>query len=171
MKISTKTLTRTGVLLALTLAVQLLKLSQLITGTGVNTLLLVTLMMVGPLQASTIGIITPLVALMVGIMKPPMAPAIPFIMASNAVIVLVFHYLSNKNKYMGLVAAAFAKFLVLFGATKLVLSTLLPPPILDKVAVTFGITQFFTAMAGGFLALIIVPMVKKYLKDETEIKE
>lgn len=171
MNISTKNLTRTGVLLALTLAIQLLKLPQLITGTGINALLLITLMTVGPIQAITIGVITPLVALMVGIMKPPMAPALPFIMLANAVIILVFHTFRNKNKYLGMVAAGFCKFVVLFGATKLVLSSILPPPIAEKLAVTFGITQFFTALAGGILALIIVPMIKNYLKEEEGVKE
>jgi len=167
---STKNITRTGVLLALTLAVQLFKLPQLVTGIGVNALLLITLMTVGPIQAVTIGAITPLVALMVGIIKPPMVPAIPFIMASNAVIVLGFHYLRNKNQYLALVVAAFAKFILLFGAVKLVLSSMLPPPILEKVAVAFGITQFFTALAGGIVALSVVPLLKKYLKEEYEVK-
>ncbi len=170
MNISTKNITRTGVLLALTLAVQLLKLPQLATGIGVNALLLITMFTVGPIQATTIGLITPLVALMVGIIKPPMAPALPFIMISNAVIILTFYYLRNKNKYFSLGVAALAKFLVLFGATKLVLGALLPPPILEKVAVVFGITQFFTAIAGGLVALAIAPMVNKYLKEEEEIK-
>lgn len=163
METKTQNITRTGILLALTLAIQFIRLPQLITGTGVNAMLLIAAMTVGVVQGSLIGCITPIVALMVGIMKPAMAPVLPFIAVSNVILVVIFHYVRNKNTYVALIAAAFVKFLILFGATKLILSSILPKPIYEKVAVTFGITQFFTALAGGVLALIIVPFIKNYM--------
>lgn len=170
MNLTTRNITRTGILLALTLAIQLFKLPQLITGVGVNAMLLITVMTVGVVQGSLIGSITPVVALMVGIIKPPMAPVLPFIIASNITIVVVYHLLRNKNTYFALVVAAFAKFLLLFGAVKLVLGSMLPAPIMEKVAVTFGITQFFTAIGGGIVALLVVPLIKNYLKEENTVK-
>ena len=170
MNLTTKNITRTGVLLALTLAIQLLKLPQLVTGIGVNAMLLIAVMTVGVMQGGIIGCITPVAALMVGIIKAPMAPAVPFIIAANITIVVVFHLLRKKNTYAALVAASFAKFILLFGAIRLILSSILPPPVLANAVVAFGITQFFTAVGGGLVALAVVPLLQNYLKEDNNIK-
>lgn len=166
MENKTKHITRTGILLAVTLVIQMMGMPQLVTGSAVNAMLLIALLTVGVLEASIIGCITPIIALMVGIIKPPLAPVIPFIIGGNVILVVGFYHLKKINNYMALIVAALAKFILLFGATKLVLATMLPEPIFKKVAVTFGVTQFFTAMAGGVIALIIVPLLKNYLDKE-----
>lgn len=155
-------LTRMGILLALTLAVQLMALPQLITGTAINAMLLISAGTAGMAAAVLIGCITPVVAFMVGIIKPPLAPVIPFIIGANATLVLVFGYLQDKNRYGAAAMAALAKFLVLWAAVKWFLAGMLPGPVLEKVAVTFGITQLFTALGGGAIALAVIPFLRNY---------
>ncbi|MFZ5968270.1 MAG: ECF transporter S component [Bacillota bacterium] len=159
----TKRITRTGILLALALAVQFLKMPQFITGSAVNAILVIAAAAVGMVEGIIIGSITPIVAIMVGIIKPPMAPVIPFIIAGNISLVVIFHMLQKKNQYAAVGGAAVVKFLVLYGAVKLVLVNMLPGPVFEKVAVAFGVTQFFTAVVGGIVALLIVPFLKNYL--------
>lgn len=170
MNLNTKMITRTGVLLALTLAIQFMKLPQFITGAGVNAMLLITVMAVGVLQGGIIGCITPVIAIMVGIIKPPMAPVIPFIAASNVLLVVIFHTLRKKNDSLALIVAALTKFLVLYGAVRLFLVNILPNPVFEKVAIAFGVTQLFTALAGGFIAMAVMKLLHNYLKQERDIK-
>ncbi|MBB6218563.1 hypothetical protein HNQ80_004737 [Anaerosolibacter carboniphilus] len=166
----TQKITRIGILLALTLAIQLMTLPQLITGTAINAMLLISASTVGVVPAMMIGCITPIVALMVGIMKTPMAPVIPFIIGANAALVLVYGYIQNRNKYMAIILAAAGKFLVLWAAVKWILISMLPGPLWEKVAITFGITQLFTALGGGVIALAVVPFLHNYLNKENQMK-
>lgn len=69
---------RTGVLLALTLAFESLKLGGAFTGPLVNAALFVAAVVVGIGGGVFIDALTPWVALAVGILKPPLAPAVPF---------------------------------------------------------------------------------------------
>ena len=158
-----RNMTRIGILLALTLAIQMMGLPQLVTGTAINAMLLIAAMVVGMIPAAMIGCVTPLVALMVGIIKPVMMPVVPFIMIANGVLVIAFSYFKTKNQYGALIVGAFAKFLVLWGAVQWVLIGMLPDKVFEKVAVTFGITQLFTALGGGIIALAVMPLVKNYL--------
>jgi hypothetical protein len=170
MSSQTRRITRTGILLALTLVIQWVRMPQLFTGTAINAMLIITTCIVGVWEAVCIGCITPIVALMVGIIKPPLAPVIPFIIGSNAILVLLFHGIKKKNTYIAMITAAFIKFIFLFVATRWVLTTILPKPILQKVAITFGMIQFFTALAGGIIALVIVPFIQKYVMNEMNRK-
>ncbi len=166
----TQKITRVGILLALTLAIQWMGLPQLITGTAINAMLLISASTVGLVPAVMIGCITPVIALLVGIMKTPLMPLIPFIVGANAVLVLVYGYTQHRNKYMAMILAAVAKFLVLWVAVKWILIGALPGPVLEKVAVTFGITQLFTALGGGVIALAVVPFLHNYLNKEHKMK-
>jgi uncharacterized membrane protein YuzA (DUF378 family) len=166
----TQKITRVGILLALTLAIQWMGIPQPITGTAINAMLLISASTVGLLPALAIGCITPIVALMVGIMKAPMAPVIPFIIGANAVWVLVYGFIQNRNRYVAMILAAATKFLVLWGAVKWVLIGMLPGPVLEKAAVAFGITQLFTALAGGVIALAVIPFLQNYLNKGKEMK-
>lgn len=166
----TQKITRVGILLALTLAIQWMGMPQLITGTAINAMLLISASTVGLIPAVMIGCITPVVALMVGIMKAPMAPVIPFIIGANAVWVMVYGFIQNRNRYGAMILAAVTKFLVLWAAVKWILIGMLPGPVLEKAAVAFGITQLFTALAGGVIALAVIPFLHNYLNKGKEMK-
>ena len=109
MKITTKILTRSAVLLALALVVQLGKFPQPVTGPAINGILFIASAVVGPISGILIGLLTPIVAFAVGIM--PFAPAMVIIMLGNATLAIVYGLLA-KRQILALVAAAVGKFLV-----------------------------------------------------------
>jgi uncharacterized membrane protein YeaQ/YmgE (transglycosylase-associated protein family) len=153
-------LTRTAILLALTVVVQMFGWPQLVTGPLVNAMLLLACIFVGPSSSVVIGLATPLVAFSRGILKAPLAPMIPFIMVGNAIYVVLFSLLRRKSKgeIVGVVAGSLAKFLVLALAVQLF--TQLPPP----VAKAMQWPQLLTALIGGAVALVVAKAIPKLEK-------
>jgi len=152
---SVRWVTRTAILLAITLAFKMMGFPQMITGPAVNAMLLLSGAYVGGLGAVLIGMLTPLIAFIRGILAPPLAPMIPFIMASNAV--LVAAYVLSRGKLgknyagagVGLAIGAVTKFLVLSSAVRFIVSV--PPP----VAKAMQIPQLYTAFLGGIVAIVV----------------
>lgn len=145
-------LTRTAVLLALTLAIQMIGMPQYATGPLVNTMLYIAATFVGIWGGVAIGIVTPVVAFMRGILPAPLSPMIPYIAAGNAVLVIVFGLLERRGRLAaiaGVVAASVVKFLVLSSAVRFVVQV---KPAIAKAMQT---PQLFTALAGGAIALIV----------------
>ncbi len=145
---TTRWITRTAILLALTLAFQLLGLPQPVTGPAINAMLILSALLVGPAAGVIIGSLTPVIAWQRGILAAPLGPMIPFIALGNMVLVLLFFYLRRRQPYLALIAAAFAKFAVLATAVRVFVTV--PPP----VAAAMGVPQLITALAGGAIALI-----------------
>lgn len=164
---NTRWLTRTAVILALAISIQLFRLPQPVTGPAINALLLLAAMLVGPGSAVLIGCITPVIAILVGITPPVMLPMVPVIMLANATLVLVFYWTAEKpgevpytytislRSTAAVAAAALSKFVLFYIATTYVLNWLQIKLPAAAVAV-FGIPQLYTALAGGALALILV---------------
>lgn len=155
-------LTRTAVLLALTLAVQFLGLPQWFTGPLVNAFLLLSSSLVGMGSGVVIGLLTPWIALLRGILPPPLAPMVPFIMLGNALLVAVFSLIRRRNTTLGLstvalAAAAFAKYLLLSQAVRYLVEV---PP---RVAQAMQVPQLLTALCGGAIALLVEKAVRKAL--------
>ena len=146
---TTKTLTRTAMLLALTLAIQAFRFPPMITGPLVNFMLVLSVLLVGTAGGVFIGGVTPLVALLTGILPAPMAPAVPFIMAGNAVLCLIVGAFPNTAKLqaMGVVLGSFAKFAVIGGAASFVLT--LPAPAAQMLV----FPQLTNALLGGLFAV------------------
>ncbi|MGE5591767.1 MAG: ECF transporter S component [Bacillota bacterium] len=148
---------RTGVLLALALVVQMAGLPQPFTGPAVNAVLLLAAMAAGPVGAVLIGLLTPWIAFSRGILPPPLGPAIPFIMAGNAAIVLVYWAVTRLTRsstlgwgsWLALALAATVKYLVISGGVNLLLE--LPP----KLVAALGTPQLMTALTGGVTALLV----------------
>lgn len=143
---------RTSLLLALTFAIQYFKLPTLITGSAVNAMLILSTLTVGWLGGVAIGALTPWMAFMVGIVK--FTPMVPFIMAANTTLVLVFALLQRLNKVVAVAGAAAAKYgAFVFAIYYLgqVAGVKLPP----AIKVSFGISQLTTALIGGVIALVL----------------
>ncbi len=156
MKISINSLTRTAVLLAIALAIQALRFPAQITGIAINAILFSAAMLVHPLAGLVIGLVTPWIAVVTGIM--PLAFMAPFIMAANAVLVLLFWVFKNKSLFVAVVNGALAKYAFFILTTNILVGIIgkqLPPPAL----VIFGLQQLFTAIAGGLLALVVFQTV------------
>ncbi len=150
MKGNVKWLTRAAILLAVALAVQSLRLPQGITGPTVNAVLLIGAVLLGPWGAAVIGLLTPLTAFLLGQLNPVLAPAIPFIMAANAILALIFGYGRRVNTYLAVVVAAGVKYLVLSAAVRYVINV---PP---QVGVALQLPQLVTALIGGLVALLVL---------------
>ena len=91
-------LVRTALLFALTLVIQMLGLPQFFTGPLVNAFLLLAALLNGIWSGVIIGLFTPWIAFARGILAPPLGPMIPFIMAGNAILVIVFSLVAGKRE-------------------------------------------------------------------------
>ena len=146
---------RTAVLFALTLVIQLLGLPQFITGPLVNSFLLLATMMVGVSSGMVIGLFTPWVAFSRGILPAPLGPMIPFIMLGNVTLVIVFFLITTRRENnigflgLGIVIGSIAKYLVLSQSVAFLVSV--PPP----VAKMMQFPQLMTALGGGAIAIVI----------------
>ncbi|MBE3576964.1 MAG: ECF transporter S component [Limnochordales bacterium] len=164
-------LTRSAVLLALAMSVQMLGLPQLITGSAVNAVLYMTALSAPPGYGVVVGALTPVIALWRGILAPAAAPLVPFIAVGNAILVLVF-WLSQRP-VAGFVARAGAWALLSVlgvvlasglkaGFLALAVARIVHVP--DKLAAAMQWPQLFTALTGGVIVLILWPAVRSVLK-------
>jgi len=129
---------------------------QAITGPLINAILLIATMVLGSSTALTIGLIPSVVALSRGLLPLVLAPIVPFIMLSNAVYVMVFSGLKNKNFATAVIIASVSKFALLYFVSQYLLATLLPQKFLSNASAMFSWPQLITALTGGFIAYIFV---------------
>lgn len=189
MKITTKQLVQTALLLAICIASQYFKnLSVYITGPIVNLTIIIAVLAVGLWGGLLLSIVAPITAFF--FTGSPIMAAIPLmfpaIMAGNAVLAITVWYFQNKTHFnfkgnlpVGLIVGSILKavfmgivivliILPLFGSN---IATQLPnpdalPKVLATAKVTFSITQLTTALIGSALAYVIWLPLKKYLKTE-----
>jgi len=153
----TNTLTRAAILLAVALVFQFVKFGQLITGSGINAALIMAAHYCGLTWAAGIGAITPFMAFILGVQPPAIVPAIPFIMAANALYAAVYAMLKNKNVILAVAFAAVLKFGFLYTIVNYIIDV--KPPI--QVALSFP--QLATALIGGAAAIIIINIMKRQM--------
>lgn len=162
---STKTLilnkTKTEILtfstlLILSVALPLFFHQQWLTGSLVNCLLIITALRFGLSGGISLSIIPSLVALAGGLLPVALAPAVPFIIMSNIILVIAIRALTKRNYYLAILLGATAKFLFLYSAVNLILINYLQSPFFNAVSVMLSWPQFVTALCGGLLAWIIL---------------
>ena len=125
---------------------------QMITGPIVNATLFVAAILLGNQMGIFVGLIPSIIALSAGLLSPVLAPMVPYIMISNAILILTFNFLRNKNFWLAIGVASFIKFLFLFFTSSLVINLLLKKEIADSVAMMMSWPQLVTALAGGIIA-------------------
>ena len=172
-------ITQTAVMLALLITLQTLMKSfgQLVTGSCVNAVLAISVLLGGVACGVTVAVISPVLAFLLGI--APQVLTVPAIMAGNTVFVLVLYFVAGKRgilwrSIIGWIGAATAKFITLYAlvaglicgvlAEDLLSAGLMKPPMVQALPATFSWPQLFTALIGGGIALLIVPLLKKALK-------
>lgn len=158
-RFSVRQLTRIALLLALTLAVQLLRLPAPVTGPLVNLMLILSTALAGTAGGAGVGLLTPWTALLLGIIPPILAPAIPFIMAGNAIYCLSYGALEGKIKggsILGVALGAVLKFAVIAGAARYLLT--LPPAVSGALL----LPQLINAAVGGGAALPIAHRLRRH---------
>ncbi|MDD4607095.1 MAG: iron hydrogenase [Patescibacteria group bacterium] len=159
-KVKTNTLAQFSTLLALSAILPLFH-QQTVTGPLVNAILFIATIMLGVPSAMLIALIPSVIALSVGLLPAILAPAIPFIMLSNVLLVLIFNSLKNNNYWLGIISASLIKFGFLFISSHFIIKTLVQIPVAQKVSAMLSYPQLFTALIGGMLAYIILKLMKK----------
>jgi thiamine transporter ThiT len=157
-----KWITKTAILLALLIVIQLFRMPQLITGVIVNFILLLAFVQVDVFSGIIIGLISPVVAFLLGILAAPLAPMIPFIMLGNAVYVAIFAMIRTRKPNwwkasIGVIMGASVKFTLLTLAVRYLVNA---PP---KIAQAMSIPQLYTALTGG---VVIILLEFKWLIDQ-----
>jgi len=173
-------ITETAVMLALLVALQALTkpMGQLVTGSCVNAILAISTLVGGLASGITVALCSPVLAFLLGIAPQPLT--VPAIMAGNAVYVALLWLLadqSGKSKLRQALAwlvSAVAKFVTLYVivvkvicglmAQSLLASGALKAPMLKALPATFSWPQLFTALIGGAVALLVVPVLRKALR-------
>lgn len=170
-------ITETAAMLALLVVLQALTkpLGQLVTGSCVNAVLAVTVLFCGLGSGITVALISPVCAYLLGI--APQVLTVPVIMLGNVAFVAVLRLVSGKQIWKNVLAwlaAALCKFTLLYALVKygicgilaegLLAQGLLKTPMLTALPATFGAMQLVTALIGGGLALLLVPVLKKALR-------
>ena len=173
-------ITETAVMLALLVSLQAITkpLGQLVTGSCVNAVLAITVLVAGLYSGITVAVISPVLAYLLGI--APQILTVPAIMVGNTVYVVPLCLIAGKlspnlvRQVIAWVVAAFAKFAALYAivvwlicgvfAESLLKAGTLKTPMLKMLPATFSWPQLFTALIGGAVALLIVPVLRKALK-------
>ena len=170
---SIRWITQTAVMLALLVVLQALTkpAGQLVTGSCVNTILAITVLFAGLSSGVAVALVSPVVAYLLGI--APQILTVPAIMVGNTVYVLLLYFLAEKGKILAWICAAVAKFAALYAivvwlvcgvfAQSLLSAGMLKEPMLKLLPATFSWPQLVTALIGGAVAMLIVPVLRKAL--------
>ena len=172
-------ITETAVMLALLVSLQALTkpMGQLVTGSCVNAILAVAALVSGLSSGLTVALISPVLAFLLGI--APQILTVPAIMIGNSVYVIALTLLADKSgkntvkQVIAWLVAAAAKFASLYAVVVLLIcgvlsesllaAGLMKAPMLKALPATFSWPQLFTALIGGAVALLIVPVLRKAL--------
>ena len=150
---------------------------QLVTGSCVNTVLAGSALVGGLGCGVTVALISPVLAFLLGI--APQILTVPAIMVGNSVFVILLALLADKTgknalkQIVAWITAAVAKFAALYAIVVLLICGVLSEsllaagvmkaPMLKALPATFSWPQLFTALIGGAVALVIVPVLRKAL--------
>ena len=175
-------ITRTALLLALLVSLQALTkgFGQLVTGSCVNALLALSVLLGGLGCGLTVAVISPVLAFLLGI-APNFITVAP-IMLGNCCFVVLLHLLYGRalwRQALALTAASLVKFTVLYVlVVKIICGTasgallgqklgnivVLAPPMLKLLPTMFAWPQLFTALIGGTVAMLLYPMLRKAIR-------
>lgn len=163
-------ITRTAVFIALLVALQFAtsSMGQFVTGSVVNLILILSVMLGGLASGVTVAVLSPVFASLLGI-GPKLLPIIPFIMLGNLAIVLVWYFIAGRAKggatvknIIAAAAGAVVKFGVLYLGVVVIAPMLFAVP--EPMLVMFSYPQLITAAIGGAVAVVLLPLLSKVLK-------
>lgn len=186
MKITTKQLTATALLLAICIGSQYFKnISVYITGPMVNVTILLATLGVGLYSGILLSIIAPITAFF--FTGSPIMSAIPLmfplVMAGNSILVIFTYYFKQKpnNSHRlllgmiiaSIIKAAFMGSMTIFILLPLFQNNLLKtipkpealPAVIRSAQITFSLTQLITSIIGSVLAYIIWIPLKRALNN------
>ncbi len=163
-------LTRLVFLIAITLTITLIGLPQPVTGPLINTMLLLTTLILGPWAGAAVGTITPVAAAFRGQLPPFLLPMVPFIILGNALLVWGFKFIAGRNRtphvlrsvrhWVGLVVGSTLKFLWLYSAARLLVPLFFGKDLPEAFIAMMAMPQLVTALIGGVLAFLLYELLK-----------
>lgn len=149
--------------------------NTLVTGSLVNLMLILSVMTGGLSSGLTVAVMSPVLAKFFGI--GPLWAIIPLIALGNAVLCLLWHSLGHSRRLkrrtaygLALASGALAKCAVLYlGIVRLAVPLLrLPAPQAAALSGMFSLPQLFTAVAGGLLAISLLPAIQHALRAKEQ---
>lgn len=177
-------ITQTAIMLALLVTLQAVTkpLGQLVTGSCVNAVLAIAVLFAGMSSGITVALISPVFAFLFGI-APNFITVLPIMIGNVCYVVLLRLIAGSSGKFhwrqpVAVAAAAGVKFAVLYllvvqvicgiasGSLlgkKLGQIVVLAPPMLKLLPTMFSWPQLFTALIGGAVAMLVVPILRKAL--------
>ena len=182
-------ITETAVMLALLVCLQWVgsmvpdqMAKQLITGTMVNCVLAVTVLLAGLGSGVAVALISPVCAFLFGI-APNFITVLPIMIGNRCYVALLYFLIGGVRRFgwrqlVALASAALVKFGVLYLlVVKLICGlasdallgkklgeiVVLAPPMLKMLPTMFAWPQLVTALTGGIIALAILPVLRKAL--------
>lgn len=184
MKTKIHFITQTAIMLALLIVLQALTqtfglpkpFDQLLTGSCVNAVLAISVLVGGLFCGITVAVASPVAAYLLGI--APNILTVPAIMVANTLFVIVLFFVygnaaSMRRTVFAWLLAAIVKFAALYLIVVKIICTLAAPALIRSgnlsekmigvLSVNFGVMQLLTALIGGAVALAVVPIVRKAL--------
>ncbi len=134
---------------------------QWVTGPLVNAVLFLSVIYCGLSGALIVGMVPSTIALSAGLLPVAIAPAIPFIILGNAVMVSIFSLLKKKSFWTGVVGGSVLKAAFLFLTVPIIAGLVAKPVIVQKIVLMFSWPQLVTALAGGVIAVVVVKIVQR----------
>ncbi len=135
--------------------------NQFITGPIVNATLFIGAITLGSGSSMLIGLAPSVVALSSGLLPIALAPIVPFIMISNAILVFVFSYLQKTNYWFGVILSSLIKYIFLYGSSLIITQLITQKIVAIKAAATMmAWPQLVTALLGGIIAFGVIKILK-----------
>ena len=168
----TSWLTKTSLMIALLIVLQTVTkaFGQIVTGSCVNTVLAVSVLISGLSSGITVALLSPFFAFLLGI-GPQLFPLTPAIAAGNYVFVCALYLICKKDfsvlrSSVACIVSSFAKFITLNLLIVQLLCPLLdlPEKQVNMFSTMFSWPQLITALIGSAVALIVVPRIKFLIK-------
>jgi hypothetical protein len=171
-------ITRTGVFIAMLIAWQAVTAplkNTLLTGSVVNLLLILSVLLCGVSSGVAVAALSPVMAKLLQI--GPLWSLIPLIALGNIVFVLLWRFIATRQRpeaqttrhLTAAIVAALAKFATLYCLIVRLAVPLwlqLPEPQAQMISATFSVPQLFTASIGGAAACLVLPFLTRALGTE-----
>ena len=171
---SIRFITRTALMLAVTVVCQMLRPlitlpglgSTLVIGSLVNTSLAVSSVVVGLWGGIIISIAAPIIAFMQ--QHIAFVWMIPIVAAGNLVLVILYGGFYKKNKWVAIGLSSLVKAVVLYLLVKTAIGiVMVPEPAAKTMSLMFSWPQFITAAAGGLLASVVLKILAETGKNKS----
>lgn len=161
-KAKTNELTWTTGLILIACLVPRFSHNQLVTGSIVNATLFLATMILCNRNAILIGTIPSIVALSAGTLPLILAPIVPFIFISNALLIVTYNYFEKLGCLNAVVLASIFKYLFLSTISYFVIHFVVKNQAAYKVTASMmSWIQLLTAIIGGVIAISIYKFIQK----------